>query len=193
MSYFWGPQQASYMRINGFLQEVQSYLVADLRNLRPSEGERSRILFADALSFDWSSPERTVHDERIRLTPQIFKQAQQVAIGLGDRDEADASAIEFVTKITLMSLPEGRLSEAVRQWSNDDPEWVERIGTSVLNLFRRKWWTRLWQVYSQIPENLESPRSPKSMQLTHEFLQARSRANLTSKGNPLLRRHSHHI
>jgi hypothetical protein len=141
MSYFWGPQQTSYIRINGFLQEVQSYLVADLRNLRPSEGERSRILFVDALSFDSSSQ---VHNQRIGLTPQIFKQAQQVAIGLGDRDEADASAIDFVTKVTSMSLPDGRLFEVVRQWSKNDPEWAERIGVSVLNLFRRKWWTRLW-------------------------------------------------
>jgi hypothetical protein len=144
MSYFWGPKQTTYMRINGFLQEVQSSLVADLRNLRPNEGERSRILFVDALSFDWRNPEKTENDERLRLTPQIFKQAQQVAIGLGDRDEADASAIDFVTKVTSMSLPEGGLSQAVRQWSNNDPKWAELIGASVLNLFQRKWWTRLW-------------------------------------------------
>jgi hypothetical protein len=67
-------------------------LVADLRNLRPSEGESSRILFVDALCFDWRNLEQ---DQRLHVTPKIFKQAQQVAIGIGDRYEADASAIEL--------------------------------------------------------------------------------------------------
>jgi hypothetical protein len=122
VSYFWGNRKTAYLRINGLLREVPAGLVSDLRRLRTSGGGRSRILFVDALSFDWSHPEKAEHPERVRLTPQIFKQAQQVAIGLGDRDDADASAIEFVTRAASMSHPERETVESTTQWSRDPHE-----------------------------------------------------------------------
>jgi hypothetical protein len=95
----------------------------------------------DALCFDWRNLEQV---QRLLVTPKIFKQAQQVAIVLGDRDDADASAIEFVRKVTSMSRPEVRLSEFISQWSGNDYEWVDCMGVSILHLFQRQWWRRLW-------------------------------------------------
>jgi Heterokaryon incompatibility protein (HET) len=141
VSYFWGDHKSSYIRVNGLLSEVYEGLVADLRNLRPGEGESSRILFVDALCFDWRNLEQV---QRLLVTPQIFKQAQQVAIVLGDRDDADASAIEFVRKVTSMSRPEVRQSEFISQWSGNDYEWADCMGVSILHLFQRQWWRRLW-------------------------------------------------
>jgi Heterokaryon incompatibility protein (HET) len=144
-SYYWGGRKTSYVRLNGLLREVHQGLVTDLRNLRPSEGESSRFLFVDALSFDhWSEGDKAEQFERVHLTPRIFKQAQQVAIGLGDRDEADASAIEFVRNIASMSRPDADISQSVKQWPINDPGWADFIGASVLHLFQRhcKYWRR---------------------------------------------------
>jgi hypothetical protein len=128
------------------LREVHGGLLADLRNLRPSEGENSRILFVDALSFDCGNPERREHSARLHLTPRIFKQAQQVAIGLGDRDKADASAIKFIRRVTSMSNPEANISENKMQWSGNDHEWADCMGVSVLHLFQRHCKSRLLEV-----------------------------------------------
>jgi hypothetical protein len=73
----------------------------------------------------------------MHLTPRIFKQAQQVAIGLGDRDKADASAIKFIRKVTSMSNPEANISEIIMEWSGNDHEWADCMGVSVLHLFQR--------------------------------------------------------
>jgi hypothetical protein len=146
VSYFWGDLEPTFIRVNGLLREVHGGLLADLRNLRPSEGENSRILFVDALSFDCGNPERREHSARLHLTPRIFKQAQQVAIGLGDRDKADASAIKFIRRVTSMSNPEANISENKMQWSGNDHEWADCMGVSVLHLFQRHCKSRLLEV-----------------------------------------------
>jgi hypothetical protein len=144
VSYFWGDLKPAFIRINGLLREVHGGLLADLRNLRSSGGGTTRILFVDALSFDWRIPEKAEYFARMHLTPRIFKQAQQVAIGLGDRDEADAGAIEFVRRVTSVSDPEVNISDSVGQWSRNDHELADYMGVSVLRLFQRHWWRRLW-------------------------------------------------
>jgi hypothetical protein len=154
VSYFWGDREISLIRINGLLLEAPASLVADLRNLRTNEingSTGSRILFVDAICFDWTHPEKAEHPTRVGLTPRIFKQAQQVAIGLGDRDEADASAIEFVRRVASMSASDAELPEILRQWSGNDHErWADCMGVSILRLFQRPWWRRLWYV-CQVP------------------------------------------
>jgi hypothetical protein len=79
--------------------------------------------------------------------PPIFKQAEQVAIGLGDREEADFSAIELVRKVASMSASDAELPELF-EFGNDREEWADCMGVSILRLFQRPWWRRLWYVLS---------------------------------------------
>jgi hypothetical protein len=79
--------------------------------------------------------------------PRFFKQARQVAIGLRDREEADASAIELVCRVASMSASDAELPEFLRS-GNDREEWADCMGVSILRLFQRLWWRRLWCVLS---------------------------------------------
>ncbi|KAH6676219.1 heterokaryon incompatibility protein-domain-containing protein [Halenospora varia] len=155
VSYSWEGRKTARIRINGLLLEVPASLVADLKNLRTAVGgghSEPQILFVDAICFDWAHPQKAEHWIRVDLMPIIFKQAQQVAIGLGDRDEEDASAIEFVHRVATMSASDVATLENQSNWSGkeNDERWADRMGVSVLRLFQRHWWRRLWPVQELI-------------------------------------------
>lgn len=101
MSYFWGGKQEEVdIRINGLLFGVPKSLLSDLRNLTSKWGGVSRILFVDSLAFDTDCPRE--QEIRHHLIPLTFKQSQQVAIGLGDKNPDDASAIELVKQVASL-------------------------------------------------------------------------------------------
>jgi hypothetical protein len=105
------------------------------------------LFWIDTVCFDWTHPEKTEYLARAGLMPPIFKQAEQVAIGLGDREEADFSAIELVRKVASMSASDAELPELF-EFGNDREEWADCMGVSILRLFQRPWWRRLWYVLS---------------------------------------------
>jgi hypothetical protein len=83
--------------------------------------------------------------------PQIFKQAQQVAIGLGDSHKDDAGAIDLVAVVSSMSGSGKNLDKYLRELRVDNEEdWEESMGKSVLRLFQRPWWRRIWPVQELI-------------------------------------------
>jgi len=151
LSYFWGDLEPSYIRVNGLLLQVHHGLLADLRNLRPTKGGTSRILFVDAVSFqgrgDLTQAEAIA---RMDLGPRIFKQAQQVAIGLGDGNDIDAGAFEFVQKVASMFNTDMSMSKFGKQRSNIHDEWDDSVGLSISHLFQRAWWRRMWPVQEVI-------------------------------------------
>jgi len=145
VSYFWGdPQERSYIRCNGLLLQVSRGLAFDLKTLRPKDGA-SRIFFVDSICFN--NEDRQEERTKAMITPRVFKQAQQVAIGLGDSLPTDASAIDFAQKVGSISLvPKEdslvRNSKSALQLLHHESD----IGLHILKLFQRDWWLRAWPV-----------------------------------------------
>lgn len=166
LSYVWGnPLRVGYVRVDGLLLQVPTNLVNVLRNFRGKGNKDKRVLFADAICFNRNivpEEELTVEDlnimmspamglereTRLQLTPQIFKAAQQVAIGLGERDDADAKAIEFVREITSKPIEESRDGQETK--ARPTTSYNAELGPSVLRLFQRKWWLRSWPIQELI-------------------------------------------
>lgn len=145
VSYASDLQDLSYIRANGLLLQVPRMLVNDLRNLRAKSGKEGRILFIYAVLFE--DVKTTREEWQLSLVARVFKQAQQVAIGLGDKSDADMRAIEFVREIVSLSTPEGEnmpLSEASTQTAHG--KWSDGTGAAILELFQRRWWRRTWPV-----------------------------------------------
>jgi hypothetical protein len=153
VSFYWGGQRdTSFLRVNGLALEAPKSIVSDLRNLRNRTDNTSRILFADAPCFDIINHHQLEHNLRTTLMPQIFKQAQQVAIGLGDSHKDDASAIDLVGVVSSMSGSGKNLDKYLRELrvDNKEEDWEECMGKSVLRLFQRPWWRRIWPVQELI-------------------------------------------
>jgi hypothetical protein len=149
VSYSSNPYDNTYLQANGLLLQVPRQLVADLRNLRAKTGNQGRILFMYAVFFDGTKEKE--EEWQLKLMARIFKQAEQVAIGLGDKSEADASAIEFVREIASSASPSSSEDERVAvpltfDRSIKQTSWSEGIGFAILNLFERAWWRRMWTV-----------------------------------------------
>jgi hypothetical protein len=159
LSYVWGdPLDVSPVRVNGLLLQVPRNLFTVLRNLRSKNDHERRVLFIDAMCFDRHVDlEKNIQERemRVRLMPQIFKQAQQVAIGLGEKNEADAKAIEFVQKVTSKSLIEANAQEVISldivpKMKEPFLQHDEKLGSSILNLFQRPWWLRSWPIQEAV-------------------------------------------
>ncbi|KAH9208968.1 hypothetical protein DL95DRAFT_478854 [Leptodontidium sp. 2 PMI_412] len=83
VSYARRPNDAiGTIRANGLLLQMPRALVQDLRNLRAKTGSQGRVLFL--WDIQWNNSPYLI-DWQLRLNSRIFKQAPQVAIGLGIR------------------------------------------------------------------------------------------------------------
>ncbi|PVH74380.1 hypothetical protein DL98DRAFT_604683 [Cadophora sp. DSE1049] len=132
------------IRANGLLLQLPRALVQDLRNLRTKTGSQGRVLFLWDIHLD-SSP--YLLKWQLRLNSRIFKQAQQVAIGLGDKSERDHSAIEFVREIESISASRTETSDTSTAIATGNHRSLsESIGVAILQLFQRPWWRRMWPV-----------------------------------------------
>ncbi len=104
VSYYWGGvREGVSTRANGLLVKVPKTLVADMRNLGGKGIVDHRILFIDTLGFDRANNMES--HMRFHLIPRIFEKSQQVAIGLGEKDAADADAIELVERVATSLGP----------------------------------------------------------------------------------------
>ena len=166
LSYVWGdPLRVGYIRMDGLLLQIPTNLIDVLRNFRGKGNKDKRVLFADAICFDrhvfaeeqlavedlhiMMSPRMSSEREaRFQLTPRIFKAAQQVAIGLGERDDADAKAIEFVREIASKPIEKSKDGQETK--GPPTASYDAELGPSILRLFQRKWWLRSWPIQELI-------------------------------------------
>ena len=142
-----------YIRANGLVLQLPRALVQDLRNLRAKTGSQGRVLFLWDIHWDNSTH---LVKWQLRLNSRIFKQAQQVAIGLGDKSEKDEDAIEFVREIDTLFIQKIASTFASRVDSTsssngfltnmDKKSLSDGIGVAILQLFQRPWWRRMWPV-----------------------------------------------
>ncbi|KAH7371808.1 hypothetical protein BKA64DRAFT_715299 [Cadophora sp. MPI-SDFR-AT-0126] len=132
------------IRANGLLLQFPRALVQDLRNLREKTGSQGRVLFLWDIHWD-NSP--YLVKWQLRLNARIFKQAQQVAIGLGDQSERDHGAIEFVRAIDSMFTSRVDTSgSSTTIAARNHESFSDGIGVAILQLFQRPWWRRMWPV-----------------------------------------------
>lgn len=141
------------IRANGLLLQLPMALVQDLRNLRAKTGSQGRVLFLWDIHWDNST---YLVKWQLGLNSRIFKEAQQVAVGLGDKSEKDQDAIEFVREIGTLFIQETASIFASRASISGPTKEVpanrghkslpDGIGNAILQLFQRPWWRRMWPV-----------------------------------------------
>ena len=167
ISYALGPVDDSPIYIGGSKKSVRPQLANILRNLRlHQEGQRPRV-WADAISLEeWQSSSSSLKIERDKIyytdtrllvmLTEIFKEAQEVAISLGDEMPNDEQAIALIHKLVHLAglardiearggdlVDTGLYNEVTRL--EDSGEWS--ILTSLLS---RMWWRRRWTTQEMV-------------------------------------------
>ena len=153
LSYTWGnnPEHPQVM-INGAFHSITANLESILRNLRYRQENSLHLLWVDALCMDMENfGER---NSQVALIGDIYRQSQEVVVGLGRTGETDEEGIEFLKTLTA-ELTAAELAEASPERVSAefidfqrlvlDPENNWRW-QSVLGLFASPWWQRIWVV-----------------------------------------------
>ena len=138
-----------YIRANGLLLPLPSAVIESLRNVRAKGGTRGRVLFLWDIMWE---PDIYLFGWKLRLNYRIFKQAQQVAIGLGGDDrEKDHCAIEFVREFESMLASGGATAEfSTNMLTRSHKNSSNSLGNALLQLFQRPWWRRIWPVHELV-------------------------------------------
>jgi hypothetical protein len=171
ISYALGPVEDSPIFIGGSMKSVRPHLASIFRNLRLHQEDQQPRFWVDAISLEeWRSSTSSVvvHEdgyydtdrERVYYTDSrllvmlsdVFREAQEVVISLGDEKPDDEQAVELIHK--LVSLSELAIrSERDGEHVNDSQLYNEIVrleqngGWSVLNsILSRTWWQRRWTI-----------------------------------------------
>lgn len=140
LSYSWDAQTPSHpIECDGATLRITQNAMAALRRLR-SMGDLT--LWIDGICIDQTSTaERSA---QVALMRDIYKQAAEVVVWLGEEDEASKTAIHCLQDIALMSVDKERMERCLPllmglqvKKDSDDP-----IGP----LFKRSWFSRMWTI-----------------------------------------------
>ncbi|UKZ90442.1 uncharacterized protein TrAFT101_005461 [Trichoderma asperellum] len=140
LSYSWDAQTPSHpIECDGAMLRITHNCKAALRRLR-SLGDLT--LWIDGICIDQTSTaERSA---QVALMRDIYKQAAEVVVWLGEEDEASKMAIRYLEDIALMSVDKERMERCLPllvglqvKKDSDDP-----IGP----LFKRSWFSRMWTI-----------------------------------------------
>ncbi|KAL7939293.1 heterokaryon incompatibility domain-containing protein [Trichoderma chlorosporum] len=140
LSYSWDAQIPSHhIECNGATLHITQNCMAAMRRLR-SMGDLT--LWIDGICIDQTSTaERSA---QVALMRDIYKQAAEVIVWLGEEDEPSKRAIRCLEDIALMSVDKDRMERCLPillglqvKKDSDDP-----IGP----LFKRSWFSRMWTI-----------------------------------------------
>ncbi|OCL14918.1 HET-domain-containing protein [Glonium stellatum] len=134
LSYCWGSESpSSPILVNESYQiSVRANLESALRRLRHKE--KSRYLWIDAICINQEDIQEKAH--QVARMADIYNEAGQVNVWLGEENEDSALAIDFI-KRHLLNLEEFDYLTTVpakREWS------------ALARLLRRPWFTRRWVI-----------------------------------------------
>jgi hypothetical protein len=115
ISYALGPVEDSPIYIGGSKKSVRPQLANIFRNLRLHQEGQQPMFWADAISLEeWQSSESSVRIERDKIyytdtrllvtLTEIFKEAQEVAISLGDEWPDDEQAITVIHRLAYWQV-----------------------------------------------------------------------------------------
>jgi len=143
LSYSWDAQTPSCpITCHGRTLYVTPNCVSALQHLRDEHDVRT--LWIDSICIDQTSLEERSH--QVALMGEIYKQAKQVIVWLGDSDSSTKQAIQRLSDISQIGgeMDAERKEKAMRllfglevRNESDDP-----IGP----LFRRSWFHRMWTI-----------------------------------------------
>ncbi|KAL7906018.1 heterokaryon incompatibility protein domain-containing protein [Trichoderma velutinum] len=140
LSYSWDAQTPSQpIECDGATLLITQNCMAAMRRLR-SMGDLT--LWIDGICIDQTSTaERSA---QVALMRDIYKQAAEVVVWLGEEDEPSKRAIRCLEDIALMSVDKERMERCLPillglqvKKDSDDP-----IGP----LFKRSWFSRMWTI-----------------------------------------------
>ncbi|KAL6794180.1 heterokaryon incompatibility domain-containing protein [Trichoderma sp. SZMC 28012] len=140
LSYSWDAQTPSHpIECDGATLLITQNCMAALRRLRSMD---DLTLWIDGICIDQTSiAERSA---QVALMRDIYKQAAEVIVWLGEEDEPSKRAIGCLEDIALMSVDKERMERCLPillglqvKKNSDDP-----IGP----LFKRSWFSRMWTI-----------------------------------------------
>ncbi|UKZ49207.1 hypothetical protein TrVGV298_003450 [Trichoderma virens] len=140
LSYSWDAQTPSHpIECDGATLRITQNCMAALRRLR-SMGDLT--LWIDGICIDQTSTAE--RSSQVALMRDIYKQAAEVIVWLGEEDEPSKRAIRCLEDIALMSVDKDRMERCLPillglqvKKDSDDP-----IGP----LFKRSWFSRMWTI-----------------------------------------------
>jgi hypothetical protein len=124
LSYVWGStDNPSMIYINGCVLKVTSNLHAALSRLRLQRFER--ILWVDAICIDQEN--NTEKEQQIWLMSEIYGQAKNVIVWLGEEEDDSTDALESLRLIAEGDTPQADINDA-----------------ALIALLGRPWFRRVW-------------------------------------------------
>lgn len=141
LSYSWDAQIPSYpIECDGDTLNITANCVSALQEIR--KNTTRPVLWIDSICIDQTSNEE--RDKQVAMMADIYKQASEVIVWLGEEDETSRKALQCIEDIALMTFEEERRARALRvvmsidiKKESDDP-----IGP----LFERSWFSRMWTI-----------------------------------------------
>lgn len=131
LSYVWGDSRKTHrVTCDGWSLGVTANLHAAIRNFRHSD--HSRVLWADAICINQGNPEEK--GTQVAMMRDVYKQAQQVLIWLGERDDLDDKAFDLIKDLSSYFGKNEKVSTLPPLWS------------CLRTLLERPWFTRTWIV-----------------------------------------------
>lgn len=167
ISYALGPVEESPIFIGGSKKSVRPQLANIFRNLRlHQEGQQPRF-WADAICLEeWQSSNASLVLDRsdvyytdtrlLVMLTEIFKEAQEVAISLGDEMPDDEEAIALIHKLVSLSdraVKFGQDTDYISESGlfGEVASLEEGNGWSILtSLLSRMWWQRRWTIQEMV-------------------------------------------
>ncbi|KAF4442227.1 hypothetical protein F53441_11789 [Fusarium austroafricanum] len=140
VSYTWGDiGDTRKIEVEGCQIPIAVSLHGALQALRQKEA--SVLVWVDALCINFKN--RNERSQHVQLMPHIYSRADHVAIWLGPEDSGSTRAVEFLKEITK-PVTELFNSSNISQLLEEGTENGDLL--SVVSLFRREYWGRLWVV-----------------------------------------------
>lgn len=167
LSYAWQSDDAEApplrIRCNGHDMLIRSNLWQALRRLRGVEGQKPRVIWADAMCINQANMAERNH--QVRQMSLIYREAEEVIIWLGEEPKAE-EGIDVAAGF-------GAIKDSVQRWARDRDLWdaeADRarlesvddfsellIPTSarrlsrdevraVVHVYQRAWFQRLWVI-----------------------------------------------
>ncbi|CAH0058503.1 unnamed protein product [Clonostachys solani] len=144
ISYAWGdPGDTCKIDIGGNSIPISVSLHGALQALR--QKNEPVLVWADALCIDQGN--RDERTQQIQLMPNIYSNADSVAVWLGAEGDDSAKAVDFIRRLTDQAKYPKQVSRLLASgMSNGDL-------AGVVSLFGRDYWRRLWVVQELLNAN----------------------------------------
>ncbi|KAI8652619.1 HET domain-containing protein [Fusarium keratoplasticum] len=137
VSYAWGdPRDTRMIEIEGYPISVSASLHGAFQALR--QRVESVLVWVDALSIDQQN--RDERAQQVQLMPDIYSNAESVAIWLGPEEDDSSSAVDFLDQVAGQAEYPDKVSRLLAAGARNGDL------AAVVSLFERDYWRRLWVV-----------------------------------------------